>query len=266
MGVVAEPPSVAGPEADVIEEARRRQRRHRIGAIAATVLAVASATAVIGLVADSGHEDAPDTHSRATHPAASITTAACITVPASWTTGKPSPAFLALLGVLRRPPTPADSLPSQIRSSLGGGQVVYANYVRRAQVAGGRTLYVLPVRSRCASSNPEIALLACIQQANGHIINAGVGGGSTAPQIRAHGMFLIGGSCLHTSQATLIAGIVPDAVARITLRYPSITVTATAINNVVVAAVPHPGSALSQPIAMTWRSADGHIIKTFNRL
>lgn len=82
----------------------------------------------------------------------------------------------------------------------------------------------------------------------------------------ANGMFLVGGSCLHTNQATLIAAIVPDRVASITLRYPSITVTAAVVNNVVVASVPHPGSPLWRPISMIWRTANGHIIKTFNGL
>ena len=79
-------------------------------------------------------------------------------------------------------------------------------------------------------------------------------------------MFLVGGSCLHTNQTTLIAGIVPDRVASIILRYPSTTVVAAVANNVVVVSVPHPGSSLWHPISMTWRAANGHIIKTFKRL
>ena len=262
-----EPSSIQGMHAGVIEEARARQRRHRGRAGAATVLVAAIAAVVLGLVAGGGSDGATGSHARGAQPAAPITTAACITVPSSWTTGRPTPAFLSLLGVLRLPATSADSLPTQIRSPLGAGQVVYVDYVRRAQVIGGRAFYVLPVRFGCDSTSPnEGVLLACIQRAAQHIIDAGVGGDSTAAQVKANGMFLVGGSCLHTNRATLIAGIVPDAVASITLRYPSITVTASVVNNVVVASVPHPGGPLWHPISMTWRAADGHVIKKFASL
>jgi len=269
MALIATPPRphVLDVDAGVIEDARARQRRHRGVAGAATVLAAAIAAVVLGLVSGGGRGGPAGAHSSRPQPAAPISTAACITVPSSWNTGTPSPAFLSLLGVLRRPDTSADSLPAQVQSSLGDGQNVYVNYVRRAQVIGGRTFYVLPVRFGCDAATPEEGvLLACILRANQRTIDAGVGGDSTAAQVKADGMFLVGGSCLHTNQATLIAGIVPDSVASITLRYPSITVTAAAVNNVVVVSVPHPGSPLWHPISMTWRAANGHIIKTFNGL
>jgi len=77
---------------------------------------------------------------------------------------------------------------------------------------------------------------------------------------------LVGGSCLHTNQAALIAGIVPDGVASITVRYPSVTIRTAVVNNVVVASIPHPGGPLWRPLAVTWRAADGRAIKTFSSL
>ena len=264
----AQSPQVEAPGAGVIEEARARQRRHRGRAGAATVLAAAIAAVVFGLVSGGGMGGTIAAHSSgAPQLAAPISTAACITVPSSRNTGTPTPAFLSLLGVLRRPATSTDMLPAQIQSSLGDGQAVYVNYVRRAQVIDGRTFYVLPVRSRCDSTTPdEGVLLACILRANQRIVDAGVGGDSTAAQVKADGMFLVGGSCLHTDQATMIAGIVPNPVASITLRYPWITVTAAVVNNVVVASVPHPGSPLWHPISLTWRAANGRAIKTLSHL
>jgi hypothetical protein len=266
MTVTIEPSPVEALDAGVIEEARKRQRRHRGRAGTATVLVAAIAAVVVGLVAGGGNDGTPGSHASGAQPAAPITTAACITAPSSRNTGTPTPGFLALLGVLRQPDTSADSLPAQIESTLNG-EDVYVNYIRRAQVIGSRSFFVVPVGFGCDSTTPsQGVLLACIQRANQHITDADVGSDSTAAQVRASGMFLAGGSCLHTTKATLIAGIVPDPVTSVTLRYPSVTITAAVVNNVIVASVPHPGSPLWHPISMTWRAANSHVIKTFNRL
>ena len=74
--------------------------------------------------------------------------------------------------------------------------------------------------------------------------------------------------------------IVPDGVASVTLRYPAgrasgysakisppVTITTAPVDNMVVVSVPR--SAGGGPIwvpTMIWRAANGHIIKTFDRL
>jgi hypothetical protein len=142
----------------------------------------------------------------------------------------------------------------------------YASYARRARVISGRSYYVVPARfSACGTTvKPHDGItLVCIERTGQRIVDVGeaVGGDSTATEIEQRGTFLVGGSCLHTSHATLIAGVVPDGVAAVTLRYPSTTITLTAVSNVVAAAVPNPGGPLWRPLVMVWRSADGAIIK-----
>jgi hypothetical protein len=80
-----------------------------------------------------------------------------------------------------------------------------------------------------------------------------------------------------STQAT-ITMIVPDGVASVPLRYPagrasgyspkiSPPITTTPVNNELVVSAPRSagGGPIWQP-KMIWRAANGHIIKTFNRL
>jgi hypothetical protein len=184
--------------------------------------------------------------------------------PPTTSSGAPDKSLLAVLGVLRRPATPADALPPQLQGLLGDSQKIFANYVRRARVASARTYYVIPLRSAaCGSSKPhDGVILVCELQADGRIVDAGAGGSATASQIDEDGMFLVGGSCLHKTNATLIAGVVPDRVASITLHYPASTLTITPVGNVVEASIPDPGGPLWHPLSTTWRSSNGTIIKT----
>jgi hypothetical protein len=73
--------------------------------------------------------------------------------------------------------------------------------------------------------------------------------------------------------------VVPDGVAHVTLHFPAgpangfhkniispaVTVTTSPVGNVVVVRVPRSGGTIGRA-TMTWRAANGHIIKTFNRL
>ena len=76
-----------------------------------------------------------------------------------------------------------------------------------------------------------------------------------------------------------MAILVPDGVATVTLRYrarhigglgrrilPALTVTGHAVNNAVVVSVPRTSAQAQTIQSMTWRAANGSIIKTFSRL
>ena len=104
------------------------------------------------------------------------------------------------------------------------------------------------------------------------------GGGADAAQIVHQGMWISeGGGTGADPGRTLFAGIVPDGVATVTLHYPAgklgsfshrsgpaITVTARAVNNVVVVAVERAGQQAVARLTATWRSADGSIVKTLH--
>jgi hypothetical protein len=172
--------------------------------------------------------------------------------------------LLSILGVLRRTGTSADALPPPVHLFFSGTSL-FVDYVRRARMVSGRSYYVVPARfTGCGTAlKPHEGIaLVCVLRAGQRILDAGSGGQSTATQVKQAGLFLVGGSCLHTSRATLLAGVVPDGVAAITLRYPSSTLTMTSVDNVVAAAVPNPGGPLSRPLTMVWRSRDGTILKT----
>jgi len=104
----------------------------------------------------------------------------------------------------------------------------------------------------------------------------GGGGGGTAAEIEDRGMWLSesGGTGADPAR-TLFAGVVPDGVATVTLHYPAgklggfsrrtgpaLTVTAHAVNNVVVVSVERAGSQANGAVTTTWRAADGTTIKT----
>jgi hypothetical protein len=57
--------------------------------------------------------------------------------------GSPNAALLSILGVLRRPTTPAD-LPELVSDGRADFPGTYVNYVRRARVAFGISCYVIP--------------------------------------------------------------------------------------------------------------------------
>jgi hypothetical protein len=105
----------------------------------------------------------------------------------------------------------------------------------------------------------------------------GGGGGATAAIIEQQGSWgsTSGGTGANPG-LTRFNGLVPDGVATVTLHYPAgkvggfsrrtaaaVTITAHAVNNVVVVSVPRAG-AQAMNVTTTWRTADGTIIKTIH--
>jgi hypothetical protein len=104
----------------------------------------------------------------------------------------------------------------------------------------------------------------------------GGGGGATAAEIEQHGSWgsSSGGTGANPG-LTRFNGLLPDGVATVTLHYPAgkvggfsrrtasaVTITAHAVNNVVVVSVPRAGDQATNAVTTTWRAADGLIIKT----
>ena len=103
----------------------------------------------------------------------------------------------------------------------------------------------------------------------------GFGGGGTAAEIEKGLGLGFGGAATGLGPNTsFVAGVVPDGVASVTLHYlagplggystkhvPAANITTKPVNNVIVAIVPRP-TGNAQPSTMTWRAANGTIIKT----
>ena len=286
MTITVEPPPVETPDAletpdgGVIEEARARQRRHR-GATAAATVAAAAIAAILWAVASGGGGSHPGSASvpegRSPAKTARLSPAACGRSRALQ--GAPSKSLLSILGVLRRPATAADALPDALVAQ-GAARNAFIHYMRRTRVVGATPYYVYPaIVGGCgAKARQGMMDLATNVDLGGGATGGTGGGGAGARQIE-HGETVETGPPGSSTSAT-VTMIVPDGVASVTLRYPAgrasgyspeisppFTVTTAAINNEVVVRVPRSGGggAIHQATVI-WRAADGHVIKTFNRL
>ncbi len=265
------------PDSGVIEEARRRQRRHRLAAAAAAIAAVAVGVAA-WLIAGGGDGSRP-LGARGLGASASAAgsrhdSPACSAVHGRALRGRPDRSLLSILGVLRRAPTPADSLPPGV-SGVGD---VFVRYVRRTRVLDGSSYYLFPSLQGCSPGHEAIDE-ATTHVDLGHGLLGGVGSGDGgAKQIEA-GQAVSTGPPGSATSAT-ITMIVPDRVASVTLRYPAgrasgyspkvsppFTVTTAPVGNEVVVTVPR--SAGGGPIwkpTMIWRTSGGRVLRVFRRL
>jgi hypothetical protein len=91
------------------------------------------------------------------------------------------------------------------------------------------------------------------------------GGAGDAAEIEQGSAFGGTGGFGHTT----IQGLVPDGVASggFDRRHaPAFTTTTNVVGNLLSVTIPRGGNRLTAPMTMTWRAADGDIIKTFHRL
>jgi hypothetical protein len=252
-------------ELGVIEDARKRQRRHRLAALAIfAVLAAIVCRSLLGGGIAPERSGVASSHRLST---AGPVTAACVLT-------RPSPdlpdrALLGALAVLRRPPAATDQPPRSITAHL------FAHSVRLARVVNGSRYFVVPhYWPRCAPQKPidVVSVYATFTLANGRTAGGGFGALS-ADELRTGGDF--GARTSRTDPASdALFGLVPDGVTKVSLQYPTgPPVIASAINNVVVfthlprQATSGPGPApLFFGGKMTWLAANGHIIKRFPHL
>ncbi|HEV2944970.1 MAG TPA: hypothetical protein VGX26_07655 [Solirubrobacteraceae bacterium] len=282
MTLTVERPAAGTPDAGVIEEARARQLRHRGAAAAATLAAAAIAAILLAFAggSDGSHPGrAPVPAGGPSAKSARSSSASCISSKAKALQGAPSRSLLSILGVLRRPATPADALPRALVAQ-GAGSSAFVHYVRRTRVVGHSPYYIYPaILEGCGShARQGIMHLNTNIDLGGGAMGATGGGGATAAHIE-HGEALGTGPPGSATSST-IAMIVPDGVAKVTLRFPAgrasgyspkisppFTITTAPVNNELIVRIPRSGGggAIHQA-TMTWRAANGHTLKTFNRL
>jgi len=195
--------------------------------------------------------------------------------------GAPSRSLLAILGVLRRPATPADA-PSSIVSRFTRpiqrliGQEVYVKYMRLARLFDGTAFYVVPIRyDGCGP----------VKSRRGDgiwLLTAGGGGGGGNSTDIENAMFVgTGGPGIPGNpHSGTVRMVVPDGVASATISYPAgpangfqpkiisppVTIDATAVGNVLLFNVPRSsgGGQIFKPTSMIWRNTNGKIIRTFH--
>jgi len=188
--------------------------------------------------------------------------------------GAPTQSLLSILGVLRRPPTSADTLPPNAKHLLTvtarlSGREIFSNYIRRARVVDGVPYYVMPVMfTGCGPLRPGPESMT-IWDAGGYV------GAGTAAVIE-RGLSTPGTGTFGSSTIDML---IPDGVATATLHYPAgtiggfdrkhappLTITTTVVGNLIVVTVPRAGNRLNAPMTMTWRATNGTVVKTFSRL
>jgi hypothetical protein len=282
MTLTVERPAAGTPDAGVIEEARARQRRHRGLTGVATVAALAVAALLFAFAGGNGGShpgSASVPTGRPPSKTARLSSASCTSGGGGALQGTPSRSLLSILGVLRRPATPGDAIPGGL-ARQGAGSSAFVRYVRRTRVVGGSPYYIYPAVVAGCGTHARQGIMhweTNIDLGGGAIGVTGGGGASAADIERGRDMET---GPPGSSTSSTVTMVVPDGVASVTLRFPAgrasgyspkisppFAVMTAAVNNEVVVRVPRSGGggAIHQA-TMTWRAADGHVIKTFNRL
>jgi hypothetical protein len=278
MPVAVQQPPAETPDAGVIEEARARQRRHRAVALAVAAGALAAILFAFAGGRGSRPSSAPLPSGRPLQ-AARLRPTTCGSRTSNVLQGAPSKSLLSILGVLRRPSTAADAIPRKL-AALGAGSYAFVHYIRRTRVVNGSPYYIYPaILGGCGHQTRQgISKLDTNIDLGGGAIGATGGGGSSAAEIE-QGQAVATGPPGSSTSSTLTM-IVPDGVARVTLRYPAgrasgysakisppVTITSTPVNNEVIVSVPRSGGGGAIHHAkMVWQGANGRVIKTFDGL
>jgi hypothetical protein len=288
MTITVEPPPVqkppdAGemPDAGVIEEARARQHRHR-GAAGAAIITAGAIAALLFAFSGGGGGSRPG--SALGHPGRAPSKTAGRPSPSSCQgkalQGPPSKSLLSILGVLRRPATAADA--GSGITAQGFTSAIFVHYIRRALVVDGGSYYIYPaILGGCGTGEkPHEGIMEVAKNvAIGHGLVGGTGGGGGDAERIEQGRE-VGTGPPGSSTSETITMVVPDSVAEVTLKYPAgrasgyspkisppFTITSAPVNNLLVVRVPRTGGPEGvEGITMIWRAANGHIIKTFDRL
>lgn len=191
----------------------------------------------------------------------------CPVSPQTMSEGAPSSRMLSTLGVLRRPQTAADTLPAPLNPGGGWmfGEGVYVKYVRRARLVAGVAYYIVPVANGLSPQcRPREEVFFATAGPEGHTAS----GGLSVSEIE-RGMLT---ATYWKAGRGVQSGVVPNGVATVTLRYAPrhglrSAVTVAAVENVYVATAPPAAQGPETPVlptTVTWRSANGRILKTFH--
>ncbi|MGO8907016.1 MAG: hypothetical protein ACLQMH_15555 [Solirubrobacteraceae bacterium] len=278
MSVTVKPAPAETPDGGVIEEARARQRRHRTLAAAGVIAASVTAALLLGSAGGgrgSHRGSASVPAGRLPSKTTRSSSAACGQGGALQ--GAPSRSLLSILGVLRRPATAADAGSGIAARGFISG--VFVHYIRLARVVNGSPYYIYPgILGGCGTGEtPHEGIMELARNVDlGHGLMGGTGGGGATAAAIEQGKDASSGPPGSATSST-ITMIVPDGVAKVTLRYPAgrasgyspkispaFTVTTAPVGNLVVVTLPR-----SNPLqqgTIIWRSADGRVIKTFDGL
>jgi len=250
---------------------RRRTIALAVAAVAGT--AVPAVAALTSLWTPHVTSDGP----RATMPASPVCGGqTALPRPRPTTTQAPIGRELAsLLGALRRPRTPADAL--DVRQLDAGARGVHVGSIRMVGAApGGQRFFVVPVDSivrtrpaisdRClARHSPRarrrLAGAPALPPTHGPLLclQSGLGGncGTTVGRLRDRGALAATPARAGDVRVTVVAGLVPDGVRAVTLRYGRSERTFSIKGNFYAFEVRLPIDRASHPDRIEWLLDDG---------
>jgi hypothetical protein len=175
----------------------------------------------------------------------------------------PVPAqLLSTFSVLDRASTPSDAWPKN--DLLPRDESFYEKGIRRVRSAGGYRFFILPAhKSTPCGSAPELFIGAL-----GSVST--VQGGASLNQVRHFGEWVAQG----TSSGSVVAGLLPDGVAKVTVTYPkgrghpggvayprTVRKTVKVRNNVALFKLSRTPDDAASPSRQVWFSKSGRVIR-----
>lgn len=159
---------------------------------------------------------------------------------------------------------------------------MYINYVRRARTFDRAAYFIVPVHDDgCNPHSPRGDSIWVAQEDAAGGGSAGSGGGAAAIE-DGHWNGTGAPGIPGVADSATVTLVVPDDLARVAVHYPSgppnpspddgpvlpaVTINTKPVGDLILYNVHRAASnAVYTPLTMTWRAADGQIIKTFRKL
>jgi opacity protein-like surface antigen len=182
--------------------------------------------------------------------------------PAPVTPDPPANQVLSSFSVLRRTATPADSWPRT--DLLPAGTTFNQGWFRLTGSVGGYRFFLLPGRKDTPCGSPPELFIGAL----GSIST--VQGGASLTHVKRYGEWIAQGS----SAGSLVAGLFPDGVAKVTVTYPkgrghpggvsyrhAVRKTARVRSNTALFELRRPPDDASSPSRQVWFSKSGRVIR-----
>jgi hypothetical protein len=174
----------------------------------------------------------------------------------------PSSAALHTFALLRRAARPADAWPRP--DLLPSGVTFDPHWSRLARKSGGYRFFLLPGNPNCDSSKGTLLYIGAVGQFSS------VSGGATVHSVRRFGEW----SAQGTSRGSIVSGLLPDGVAKVTVTYPkgrghpggvryrhAFRKTVRVRHNMAVFRIGRTPDDAASPARQVWRSKSGRVIR-----
>lgn len=188
--------------------------------------------------------------------------AAADCVPPRVTDSPPAQSVLSTFGILRRDATAADTWPQP--DLFPSDATINRLWIRDARSLGSYDFFVIPATEATSCSGPAELFIGALGSPST------VQGGARVGAIKRFGEWIAQG----TSRGSIVAGLLPDRVARVTVTFPAgrqhpggvkykhrVRKTVRVRNNLALFRLGRPPSDAGSPSHQVWRSKSGRVIR-----